>query len=264
MISIRQIDELQFTDVFQNMKILVRKGLVDPELGTISKQAQLLVEHCMRLTPPKSAAQGRKRVRFDLEKIFHPIEPDDMRSSSFARLVRRSDPEAWNAMASKVSTGPLAGTQAVYPTPQLHRANRDRRGRAKRTRFVTLWKQRGALKDIMRDAVNRVGWAKAGWMKAYHGLMGTRAPDFVTKHGQARGIFQDGRADLTNPYVGVYNDTGWGKGGESNRVVGAAFNARNRAMATYFNTTMRLASEGALTRWQVQMRIVAAAERNAA
>lgn len=262
MISI-SIDSIQFTGVFQNIRDIVRKGLADPELGTISKQSQLLLEHCMKLTPPKSAAQGRKRVRFDVEKIFHPIDPDDMRSSSFAKLVRRSDPEAWNAMASKMSTGPLAGTQAVYPTPQLHKANRDRRGRAKRTRFVTLWKQRGALNEIKRAAMERVGWAKAGWLKAYQGLKGTRAPAFATKHGHARGIFEDGRADLTNPYVGAYNNTGWGKGGESDRIVSAAMTARTRAMGTYFNTAMRLAAEGKPTRWQAQMRAIAATQNAA-
>lgn len=258
------IDTLQFTDVFQNIRALVRKGLVDPELGTISKQAQLLVELCMRNTPPKSKSQGQRRVSADVDKIFHPLDPGQFRSPEIARLVRNSDPTGWNAMARNLSTGPLAGTTAVVPTPQMHRANRDRRGRAKRTPFVTLWKQRTALKELRDAARDRVGWAKAGWLRAYLGLNGKRAPEFAKKFAHIRGVFEDGRGSGDNPYIGVYNDTGWGKAGESKRIVAASMSARTRAMETYFNTTIRLASEGKPTRWQAQMAAVAAQQSIAA
>lgn len=251
------IDTLQFTDVFQNIRALVRKGLVDPELGTISKQAQLLVELCMRNTPPKSAAQGKKRVSADVDKIFHPMDPADFRSPEIARLVRNSDPTAWNAMARNLSTGPLAGTTAVVPTAAIHKANRDRRGRAKRTSFVTLWKQRTTLGELKSAAMSRVGWAKAGWLRAYLGLNGRRVPGYAQKFANTKGIFEDGRGSVDNPYIGAYNDTGWGKAGESKRLVAASMTARSRAMQTYFNTTMRLASEGKPTRWQAQMHAVA-------
>lgn len=258
-ISITQIDNLQFTRVFQNLKDLVRKGLVDPELGTVSKQSQLLLEHCMKLTPPKGVGEGKRRVKLDVEKIFHPIDPDEMRSPALAKLVRRSDPAAWNAMARKVSTGPLAGTEAIVPTAAIHAANRDRRGRAKRTHYVTLWKQRGALNELVKAAQDRVGWAKAGWLRAYQGLRGTRAAGWFAKHGQIRGIFDDGRG-AQNPYIAAYNNTGWGKAGESKRIVANAMSARTRAMETYFNTTMRLASEGNPTMWRAQMRALAASQ----
>lgn len=257
MISI-QVDTLQFTDVFQNIRTLVRKGLVDPELGTVSKQAQLLVELCMKNTPPKTKGQGQRRVSADVDKIFHPLDPAEFRSPEIAKLVRNSEPDAWNAMARRLSTGPLAGTTAVVPSASLHRANRDRRGRAKRTNFVTLWKQRTTLKELRNAARDRVGWAKAGWLRAYLGLSGKRAPDFARRFAGIKGVFEDGRGAGDNPYIGVYNDTGWGKAGESKRIVAASMTARSRAMQTYFNTTMRLASEGEPTRWQAQMAAVAA------
>jgi hypothetical protein len=123
---------------------------------------------------------------------------------------------------------------------------------------VTLWKQRAALKELRDAARGRVGWAKAGWLRAYIGLNGKRAPDFAQRFAGIKGIFEDGRGSDQNPYIAAYNDTGWGRAGESKRIVAASMQARTRAMQTYFNTTMRLASEAKPTRWQAQMAAVAA------
>jgi hypothetical protein len=223
----------------------VRTGLIDPEVGTLSKQAQLLCEDCIKVTPPASVGQGKRRVRFDVEKIFHPLDPAEFRSPSLQKAIRRSSPEAWNALSANFKAGPLAGTVAVVPSPSIHSANRDRRGRAKKTSLVTLWKQRGALKQVLAGALDRVGWAKAGWLRGYFALRGTRAPAWVTRHGLVRGQFFDGRtgADTSNWFIEVRNDTGWGKrGNNSQQIVNAALMARAHSMESYFNTQMRLAA----------------------
>ncbi len=256
MITLSQIDALQFSRVFHDIKTLVRKGLVDPELGTISKQAQLLALHCIKLTPPANRKQGKDRTRIDVNKIFHPVDPSKMTSPALAKLVRRSDPVAWAAFSRNVK-GPLANTDAIVPTPAIHKANRDRRGRGKKTHFVTLWKQCGELKALRDAAVASVGWAKAGWLKAYAALGGKRIDAWWGRHGQVRGIFEDGRGNATNPYIGTYNNTGWGKAGESKRIVQNAMQSRTKAMQTYFNTAMRLASEGKPTQWQAKMQAAA-------
>lgn len=248
------LTEWRFGQALQQLRHAAQMGLVDPELGTIGKQAQLLAEHCMRLTPPKDLAQGRERVRKDLRKIFHPVDPQKLTSPGLRRLVYRGDPNAWNAAARHIRKGPLAGTQAVTPDAQLHNANRDSRGRARRTNFVTLWPQRGALNQLIKAARDRVGWGKAGWLRGYLGLGGIRAPAWVMKHGQTRGVFVDGRRDATRPFVEIRNDTGWGRDGgrgtNGDAVVRDAFRARERAMVSYFNAMMRLASRGINTPWQ--------------
>lgn len=224
----------------------IKKGLIDPDVGTLSKQAQLLCEDCINATPPKGMSEGKKRVQNDMQKIFHPLDPAQFTSKGIQSLIRRSDMSAWNAAATSMRSGPLAGTQAVNPTEQLHTANRDRRGRAKKTNFVTLWKQRGAFKSLLKSAQERVGWAKAGWLRGYLALRGTRAPAWVTRHGLAKGQFIDGRigGDTTKWFIEVYNDTGWGnRADNSQQIVNVAIRARTHAMESYFNNQMRLASE---------------------
>lgn len=252
--------EAELSGRIQDIRTLAMRGLVDPELGTLPKQAQLLTEHCIKLTPPKTVGQGKRRVKYDVERIFHPVDPGEMRSPSVAKLVRRSDAEAWAKFTSNLGKGPMAGTRAVTPTQSLHNANRDRRGRAKRTNFVTLWKERGQLREVIKAAQARVGWAKAGWLRAYRALGGTRVSEWYMRFSHIRGIFINGMSDPVRPFIGVYNDTGWGKGGESNRVVLAAMRARERAMQSYYNATMRLASEGKPTLWQIQMQAVASTQ----
>ena len=242
-ITEQRIDEFDFR--LKRLSDLVRKGLVDPEIGTVSKQAQLLAEHCMMLTPPRSVSQGKTRVRLDVEKIFHPIRAEEMRSKSLYKIVRTGDAAAWDAFARNVRKGPLAQTRAIEPTKELHQANRDRRGRARRTKFVTLQPSYGLLKKLVKDAQERVGWARAGWLRGYLGLGGKRAPSWVTRHAPGNGTLVDARTTPINPFVAVTNLTGWAKrNDEAKRIVSNSIAARARAMRSYFEATMKQAAKG--------------------
>lgn len=243
---------------------LVRKGLVDPEIGTLSVQARLLTERCMQATPPRSVGQGKRRVKYDLQKIFHPVDPGDFESKSVQSIIRRSDASAWDAFARNLKKGPLAGTVAVTPNDTMHQANRDTRGRAKRTNFATLWKQRGELKALIRKAQERVGWARAGWMTAYRALGGTRAPEWVSRHGNAPGSFVRG-TDVGREFIDVRNGTGWGKyRANSDKVVRWALASRASAMKTYFEKMMGLAASATGTPYQAQQAQIAAQFTDAA
>lgn len=256
--SIQAQREDEFAYRLQRLRDLVRKGLVDPELGTLSKQAQLLSEHCMRLTPPKSVGQGKRRVKFDLNKIFHPVAVSDLNSKGLRKIVRIGDAQAWDAFARRVQRGPFAQTTAVEPSRDLHRANRDRRGRARKTKFVTLYPQQSTLRDMIRAKQEKVGWARAGWLRGYLALGGTRAPDWVMRHAPGSGTFTDGRTLPDNPMVAVYNTTDWARyHDEARRVVSDAMRARARAMQSYFEATMRLAAEGKQTSFQMQQAAIA-------
>ncbi len=238
------------------LRELVRAGLVDPEVGTITMQARLLAEHCMKLTPPRNLQQGKKRVQRDLEKIFHPVAPSEMESKSLRKIVRAGDAEAWDAFARNVRRGPFAQTQATVPTDELHRKNRDNRGRARRTNFVTLYPHQRTLRDMIRSNQDNVGWAKAGWLRGYIGLGGTRAPDWVMRHTPGNGTFTDARF-AADPMVAVYNTTSWGKKhNEAERIVSNSLKARASAMRSYFERTMKLAADGK-TPYQMQQAAIA-------
>lgn len=244
-VSLRSQREDEFAYRLGRLRDLVRQGLVDPEIGTLSKQAQLLAEHCMRLTPPRSVGQGKRRVQNDLNKIFHPIEANDLDSKSLRKIVRIGDAQAWDAFARNVHKGPFAQTRAIVPTRELHKANRDRRGRAKSTRLVTLHPQRSVLQSLIRRAQEAVGWAKAGWLRGYLALGGTRASDWVMRHTPGSGTLVDGRFAQDRPFIAIYNTTDWGqRNDEAQRIVSSALQARARAMESYFKKTMELAAKG--------------------
>lgn len=254
--------ENEFAFRLSNLRDLVQRGLVDPEIGTLRKQSQLLTEHCMRLTPPKSTAQGKTAVAADMRKIFHPIDPDSLTSPRMAALVRRGDATAWDAFARHITKGPLKNTVAIIPTEALHQANRNARGRGLKTNFVTLTPQAGTLRQLITAAQTAVGWARAGWLRAYLELGGTRAPEWVMRHVPGKGTITDTTRATSNdrPYIAVNNNTGWGAGrAESERIVSAALRARGNAMKTYFETMMGLAAKGTPTAFQAQQALIAQA-----
>ena len=117
----------------------------------------------------------------------------------------------------------------------------------------------GVLDAYRKKMQGRVGTAKAGWLTAYINLGGKRAPDWVKRHGMALGSYQNG-LNSARPFVAVGNNTRWGKGAGAQATVHAAFAARARAMQTFFNTMMRLASEGKPTQWQAKAQAAAAQE----
>jgi hypothetical protein len=247
---------------FRLMRIqdLAREGLVDPGLGILSVQAKLLLEHVMGITPPRTIKQGKDRVRIDLERIFRPLDPNKFRNQSIRKLIRAGDPVAWDNFSSRLREGELAQTRAIVPNERLHRSNRDKRGRAYRNprpKMVTLKPDQEALKQLIIASQANVGYAKAGWVRAYTELGGDRAPEWVKRHFPGKGIFQDGRKG-DNPFVAAYNQTGWGKkSDEAERIMNTAIKGRTNAMRSYFDTIGKMIAEGKLTPFQAQQQVIA-------
>jgi len=251
-------DELSYR--LQRIRQLAQQGLVDPGMGTLSVQAKLLLEHVMGITPPRTIKQGKDRVRIDLERIFHPLDPNEFNNKSIAKLVRVGDPVAWENFSRNLRQGELAQTRAIIPNERLHRSNRDKRGRAYRNpnpKMVTLKPNHMALKQLIISSQANVGYAKAGWVRAYTELGGDRAPEWVKRHYPGKGIFQDDRKS-DNPSIAAYNQTGWGKkSDEADRIMNAAIKGRTNAMRSYFDTIGKMVAEGTLTPFQAQQQAIA-------
>lgn len=260
-----------------NIRQLAREGLVDPGMGTLSVQGKLLLEHVMRLTPPRNLAQGKRRVEKDYEKIFRPLNPTLFKSQKVAALIRSGDPVAWHNFSSKIgtrstfermrtadtlfqATDDLKGTVAVVPSKAIHNANRGKRGRAfdrPNPKMVTLKPQQRVLKQLITQSQQNVGFAKAGWVRAYTELKGDRTPEWVQRHFPGKGIWEDGRK-AENPYIAAYNQTSWGKrSDEAERIMNNAIRARTNAMRSYFDTIGKMVSEGKLTPFQLQQQAIA-------
>ena len=226
------------------------KGLVDPALGTVPVQARLLCEDVMYYTPPKNQKQGKDRVKNDFDKIFDPIEFSTIRTPSLQKIVYSGNVLAWEKFASNQKAGEFFNKDAVTPSQELHQAWRDRRGRARKTRFVTLRPQQRALRKVLKESLAHVGWAKSGWLTGYLALGGTRAPEWVTRHGSGNGTYIDG-LQTENPFVELYNNTGWGRyKEEGTRILNDALVRRARSMKSFFEATMKVAASGQNTTWQ--------------
>lgn len=236
----------------EKIRELGMRGLVDPALGTVPVQARLLCEDVMFYTPPRNKAQGVNRVKLDYNKIFNPIKFETIKSFSIQKLVYSGNVMGWEKFASNVRAGEFYRTDPVTPTEELHNAWRDKRGRARKTRFVTLRPQQTAMRKLVQESINHIGWAKSGWLTGYLALQGTRAPEWVTRHGAANGTYINGLS-AENPYIEIYNNTGWGKyKEEGTRILNDALVRRSRSMKSFYEKTMELASKGEPTTWQVQ------------
>lgn len=287
MFYIQAVSETQFTSVLNDIRTLVRRGLVDPALGTLPKQAQLLTEHCMALTAPRSnKVNGIKAFRTHKEAGENAVARDinaiiGARSigylESVIQITGKTDNVVQTLRNKKGVTYVIDVNRIDLGEGRLeafHSKSRDNRGRVLRARsksndsVIGRWKNRDrmwttpdALDAYRKKKQAMVGWAKAGWLKAYLALGGTRAPDWVTRHGTSRGVYVNAM-NTARPHIQVGNATGWGSGAGATAAVRDAFSARTRAMQTYFNTMMRLAAEGKPTQWQAKA--IAAASQEAA
>lgn len=263
-----KFDEIAISDRLKDIQSLVRRGLVDPELGTLSKQGQLLAEHCMKLTPPRNLKQGENAVARDISRVVVKREQGYLESvynisgteTNVRQYLRNKKGQTYLVDIDEIDLtgGKIAG---------WHKARRDSRGRVLRATSKSndktigrwradnvLWAPAGEVESYIKLKQAVVGFAKAGWLKGYLALGGKRVSEWVARHGQNKGQFIDGRS-APNPSVTVRNVTAWGaKNDEAERITANAIAARARAMKSYFENICRLASEGKPTQWQTQAR----------
>jgi hypothetical protein len=274
-ITVQGQREDEFARRLKRLDELVRKGLIDPQLGTLPTQAQLATEHCMVLTPPgnnykgkggrgnggKNAGMGRKEegeaaTSRDLQRLFQVIEPSTFRDKRLAHIVEIGDAAAWDSFAQSKNAGGFANKYAAIPSTELHDAKRDNRGRVRKGAkpMVVLKPQHSAFHTLWRYRMSKVGHAKAGWLAAYLSLGGTRAPDWVTRHGTKNGTIVNNTANANGAFISVWNYTRWGtRNDEAGRVVSDTLKARAAAMRRYFEVMMKLAEDGKETPWQAQV-----------
>lgn len=284
--SIKETSENEIGFRLGNIRRLVQMGLVDPELGTIPKQAQLATELCMRLTPPfagQNAAgdnltakkMGENAVARDINAI---VKGRDVEYLSFLVDLTGTTTQVQRTLRTKQGVPYVIDVDYIDQTGagirDFHHSKRDSRGRVliatskSNDNQIGRWKARNRLwapapevKRYIRRKQDHVGWAKAGWLRAYRGLGGTRVSDWVARHGYMMGSLVNATGpENPNPYIQVNNNTAWGaKNNQADRVVSRALSARARAMKTYFEKMMELASKGTPTPFQLKQAALAEA-----
>lgn len=213
----------------------------------LTEEWPLLMDLIVRLTPPKTLAQGRLAVSQDIRKTMRPFDPAAIRSAGIQEIVQKQDIEAYNIVAARVKSGPMAGTKAVSFSPEVHTSQRSRRGRVGRdSKQVVLGADARSLKRYIKDVQGRVGWAKAGWLAALRLVGGKPAPAFVEKHGAGGGAVIDDRQNPDDPSITAINRTPWAaRRDEAIRIIGDAKSSRAISIEGKIKTKLRLARQQA-------------------
>ncbi len=220
-----------------------QKGMIE----SLNEEWPLLMEQVIRFTPPKTLAQGRAAVNRDIRKTMRPFDPAAIRSSGIQEIVDKKDIQGYNAVASRVTSGPMRGTTAVAFSPEVHTRRRNRIGRVgSSSAQVVLGADARSLQLYIKDVQNRVGWAKAGWLAALRLVGGRRAQSFVERQGTGGGRVVDERSNTENPSITAINSTPWAsRRDEGNRIVNSALFMRSQSIVSKIKTKLRLAGQNA-------------------
>lgn len=240
----------------QRLRDGVRRGIIDPQYGTLPVQARLLAQRCQDFTPPRNVGQGKAAVARDITTIFRPLSASTFEDKNLKKIIRTDNRPAWDKVAQNFKgSHNLQNTKAIGFSSDWHTTNRISRGRGRglsgkkggkrkdNLGVVTLGPEGRRTRQYLAIIKKRVGWARAGWNPGITGFGGTVTQPWISRHGRGRGWYQNGTAS-PEPFVRVGNDTGWAKynQGEGDRILKNAIVARARDMQHYFFQKMRVAA----------------------
>lgn len=216
-------------------------------IEALNEEWPQLMDLVVRLTPPNSLSQGRKAVARDIYRTMRPFDPRG-KTEGIREIVAKKDTAAYNLVAARITSGPMAGTTAVHFSPEYHKQARNRYGRVGRDmKRVVLGSDVPILKRYVRQVQDRVGFAKAGWLAALRLVGGKVAPAWVERHGAAgAGAVVDDRNNPDNPSITAINRTPWAvRKDEGQRIISDAMDSRARAIDSKIATKLRLARQNA-------------------
>ena len=211
----------------------------------IREEFRFTLKRVIRLTPPDTRKQGEGAVKRDIRRAMRSFEPSNYRSESLRKVVLNRDVAAFNIIAARVKSGPMAGVTAVRMTTDVHMKARDRRGRVtKDLKQVVLGRDSVLLQKYIAENVGWVGVAKAGWLPAYEATGGDDAQGWISRHRPAGAVID--KLAETSPSITAINRTPWAvRKDEGQRIIANAFTSRAKDIATKIKAAIRLAKEKA-------------------
>lgn len=262
-----EVNTVAFEAAMQRLRDGVRRGIIDPQYGTLPVQARLLSERCQDFTPPRNVGQGKAAVARDITRIFRPLSHTTFTDPGLRKIIKTDNRPAWDRVALNFrGSHNLQNTKAIGFSQGWHQSNRISRGRARgllgKSKVGPSGESRGAKDNLgvvtlgpegrqarayIGDKKKMVGWARAGWNAGVIGFGGAVKTPWVSKHGIGGGWFKDGTSAV-DPFVSVGNITSWAKygtEGEGNRILRNAVVSRSRDMQSYFSQMMRVAAKKA-------------------
>jgi hypothetical protein len=171
--------------------VLIGKGIESDPAVILADEARLFLKQAIRLTPPKTKAQGEQAIQDDLSRIFsggnksfleHVIE------------ITGKDHDIQHWFTNKRGEKYLMDVNYISPDGdgmyQFHQKNRTKRGRTTTagqfTRDIGRWKEHNKMivgyaeRDRYFERTKaRVGMRKSGWAQAYL-EMGGKLPKWIS------------------------------------------------------------------------------------
>lgn len=197
----------------------------------VKNTGRLLAAELLRLTPPKSYAQGRAAVERDINRAMWSLDPAKIHNKVLRTAVQDQEFDVvqafLNALQRTGKSGAFAGYRLEHFSPELHRRARDRRGRVQRSQKIIVL-ERAEHKRYVKEIQGHVGSTKFGWGIGAQRL-GVNVPSWVLGHNPALGSYEENLKGL-DPMLAMTN-RGPGLDGVAQSIIRQAVSRREKAMA---------------------------------
>lgn len=193
----------------------------------VKATARQLNAEMIRVTPPRSLAQGRAAVARDINRAILGLDPEKLVNPRFRDLVKTYQVDAVRAILRHTESGRLANYQLVRFTPVIHTSARDSRGRVRSTklRFTADYREH---QSYVKQVQGRVGSTKAWWGPSAR-KVGNSIPGWIGRHDVPGVAVVDNLDDSKHPRIVMINQ-GKGISAVSAAIISAAIRRRTVAM----------------------------------
>lgn len=181
-------------------------GLEFPQV--VRRTARLTNEELLRLTAPKTLAQGRAAVRRDIGRAMWLLDASKVHNEILATAIRDGEFDVVQAFVANLrrrgqGSGELGRHSLRHFSRDLHQRVRDSRGRVRRSKGIMVIEKR-EYEAYVREVQGHVGSLKFGWAISGQQL-GVSIPAWVLGHSSSLGEFSQ---DLNpkNPSVSMTNN----------------------------------------------------------
>ena len=235
----------------------------------LRQQAKLLVQDCIKLTPPTSGAKGvmsetigaqkkfgEMSVERDINKVVSALSDLDLwkSKSKIKKAIQKDIKKGDMKTAANRLGGKKQKTKIALSIPDdYHKKFRNKRGRIKDPDTKLYVPKRSDKNAYIKEAKKSVMKGKAGWKKAAMKL-GVKSLHASIKRHAGKGMVQDATRDNNpNPTITVANlEKHVQEGGASLRVMSYAFKNRERAMRKSLQEMYGRKAKKAIRKWTSQ------------
>lgn len=190
---------------------------------------KLMMADVIRITAPKSLAQGRKRVAWDIGKAVFSLDPAKLtRWDRLRNAVLARDTQTVLQILSTVKQGNWKNLTTIVPFKKsLHRSAQDSRMRVrKRGHVATL--DTSIYNKYVVTTQGHVGFLRSGWAPAAR-IAGSNLPTWISRHTNPPGSAVDRSMDQ-NPVMTATHTGGKTTDALAVRLIRSAIERRARAM----------------------------------